>query len=385
MSKHRLPLFYAVTVLFWMSVYAYVPFVTPYAESMDADFRLIGLIAGAYGFVQMAIRFPLGILSDKLRKRKIFILAGLLFAALSGAVVFFAPHPVSLLVSRGFAGVTAATWVTVTILGASYGTADDTIKIIGRLTAATGAAKLIAFLLGGLIAEWLGVRHAFLLGGITGFAGLLLGLGILEKTPDMPVGDAPKLSALLTVTRNRQLLCAALLAVFSQYVQFAITFGFAPMLAVRLGAEPYHLGLLGLIVAAATLLVSPHMGRLLKAIGATYTLGGAFALAALGSVLMAMCQSLWQVFAAQLLIAIGAAGLMALLMGLAIRDIPNETRATAMGFFQAVYGLGMFLGPFVMGWVSHSFTFNTAFLATGGVGVLGIMLSVLFVKRGWVR
>ena len=53
-----------------------------------------------------------------------------------------------------------------------------------------------------------------------------------------------------------------------------------------------------------------------------------------------------------------------------------------MGFFQAVYGLGMFLGPFVMGWVSHGFGMMPAFVFTGGIGVLGIALSVVFVRRG---
>jgi MFS family permease len=68
-----------------------VPYVAPYAEQMQADLRLTGLIVGAYGFVQMVIRFPLGIFSDRIGKRKIFILMGLLFAGISGLVVYFFP------------------------------------------------------------------------------------------------------------------------------------------------------------------------------------------------------------------------------------------------------------------------------------------------------
>ena len=373
----------AVAVMFWLSIYAYVPFVTPYAESMQADVRFIGLIAGTYGFVQMAIRFPLGLLSDKLQKRKIFIQAGLLFAAASGVIVFLFPQPMTLFVSRSFAGVTAATWVAFTILAAAA--SDDAIKVIGRLNAAAGAAKVLAFVFGGAIAAWLGPRHAFLLGGAMGVLGLLLSFGIADKAPDAPAKQTPEFSVLLGTIRNPQLLCVALLAILSQYIQFSTTFGFSPMLAAHLGAEPYHLGLLGLVAAVATVVISPAMGKLARGMGLSSTLAGAFALAAAGSVAMAASQALWQVFAAQFLIALGAAGLMALLMGLAIRDVPDETRATAMGFFQAVYGLGMFLGPSVMGWVSHSVTLAAAFVVTGAVAALGAVLSALFVRKGFVR
>ena len=70
-----------------------------------------------------------------------------------------------------------------------------------------------------------------------------------------------------------------------------------------------------------------------------------------------------------------------LLLGLCIGDIAPEKRATAMGFFQAVYGLGMFLGPFVTGHISHGFGLMTAFVFTGLVGLAGAALSLVFGRR----
>ena len=382
--RNRLPLFYIVTVFFWMALYAYVPYVTPYAEWMEADLRLIGLIAGAYGFVQMVIRFPLGIFSDKVQKRKIFVLLGLLFAGLSGLTVYFFSNPVSLLVSRSLAGVTAATWVTFTILGASYYKPEETVKSIGLLNAANGFGRMAALLLGGLIAEWLGFSYAFLLGGAMGLIGLILGFGIVERKPEADSAKPPDISALLDVARNRQLLCASILAIFSQYIQFATTFGFTPMVAAQMGASNYQLGLLGMISTLPALLVSPFMGKISQKIGVTYTLGICFAMAGSGSALVAFCQNLQQLFMVQLISSIGVAGLLTLLMGLSIRDISGERRATAMGFFQAVYGLGMFLGPFTMGWISHSFGMMPAFVFTGGIGALGIIFSVISVNRGYL-
>ena len=82
-------LFSVVTVLFWFSLYAYVPQLTNYANEMGASYRLIGLIGGAYGFTQTILRIPIGIISDKLMKRKVFVLLGIICAVISAASVYF--------------------------------------------------------------------------------------------------------------------------------------------------------------------------------------------------------------------------------------------------------------------------------------------------------
>ena len=381
----RLPLFYSVTFLFWASIYVYVPYVTPYAEYMEADLRFIGLIAGAYGFVQMVLRFPLGILSDRLRKRKVFVLMGLLFAALSGLIVFIMPSPAALLISRSLAGVTAATWVTLTIMGASYYRPEETIKSIGLLNAANGFGRMAALMAGGILAETLGLSYVFLIGGIIAFTGFLLGFGMIEKKPEIKPGSTPSISALFDVAKNSQLLSASILAVICMFIQFATAFGFVPIVAAHMGASNMQLGLLGMVSTLPALFVSPLMARVVSRIGVLYSLSICFLLAGIGTVLVAFSQILLHLFVVQIIASIGLAGLMTVLMGLSIRDIAGEKRATAMGFFQAVYGLGMFLGPFVMGWISHGFGFAGGFIFTGIVAMAGILMTFIFIKRGYLQ
>ena len=382
---NRLPLFYTVTAFFWFSLYAYVPYVTPYAEGMGADLRLVGLIAGAYGFTQMLVRFPLGVLSDRLQKRKVFVLLGLLFAAISGVCVFFFPNPWALLLARGFGGIAASAWVVFVILCASYYPPAETAKSIGILHSVNALGRVTALLLGGLVAQWFGVIYVFLLGGLAGLLALILGAGITEKLP-LERQKPPSMADLLEAARNRQLLCASLLGIVLNYITFATTFGFTPLAATLLGANQFQLGLLGVASTLPALLISPLAGTVLpKKLGVKGTLGIGFALAGLGNALVPLCNELWQLFAVQILANTGAAAVFTLLMGLCIRDIPSERRATAMGFFQAVYGLGMFLGPFAMGWLSHSLGLHPAFYVTGVVGGLGAIAAICFEKRGHLR
>nr|MDA8229580.1 MFS transporter [Desulfitobacterium hafniense] len=70
-----------------------------------------------------------------------------------------------------------------------------------------------------------------------------------------------------------------------------------------------------------------------------------------------------------------------LLMGLSIKSIAFEKRATAMGFFQAVYGLGMFLGPMLVGFFSDSIGLDSSFFALTVVGAAGALISVLAIRE----
>ena len=380
--RNRLPLFYTVTAFFWFALYAYVPYVAPFADEMGADFRLSGLIVGAYGFTQMVIRFPLGILSDKLGKRKVFVLLGVFFSALSGLVIVFFPTPMALLAARSLGGVAASAWVIFAILGASYYRPEETVKSVGFLNAANAFGRMAALLVGGLVAQNFGFSSAFLLAGMVGVFGLIAGFGIVENTGAK--GKSPSITDLLDVARNRQLMCASILGIFIQYIMFATTFGFSPMAAAEMGASNIQLGMLGVVSTLPGLLISPLAGTVLsRKIGRTLAIG--FLMAGLGSAAVSLCQSLWQLYAVQIFSNIGAAAVFTLLMGLCIQDIPSERRATAMGFFQAVYGIGMFLGPFIMGWVSHSFGLMFAFAFTGTIGIIGMSASVFFINKGYLR
>ncbi|MCL2364585.1 MAG: MFS transporter [Defluviitaleaceae bacterium] len=382
--SNRLPLFYAVTALFWFALYVYVPFVAPFGEEMGANLRMLGLIGGAYGFTQMVIRFPLGIISDRLGRRKIFVLLGLLFAAASGFVVFFFPSPNMLLVSRALGGVAASSWVTFIVLNSAYHPPGEATKSVGYLNGANAWGTMSALLLGGIIAHWVGVPYAFLLGGGAGLVALALGFGIREKrtahTADASSAihkktPPPSVKELLGVAKNRFLLFAAMLAVLVQFVRFASTFGFTPLVAHGLGATPLQLGLLGVVAAAPGLVVSPLAGTVLpRVLGVRGTLAGGFVLSGVSVAVIPFTQHLWQLFVVQIVGSVGAIAAFTLLMGLCIRDITPERRATAMGFFQAVYGLGMFLGPFVMGWLGHSISLEAAFVTAGAVGLLGAAL-----------
>lgn len=55
-----------IVALFWFAQYVYVPFQTPYLSTMQVSSSMIGIIIGIYGFSQMVLRMPIGIMADKM-------------------------------------------------------------------------------------------------------------------------------------------------------------------------------------------------------------------------------------------------------------------------------------------------------------------------------
>ena len=59
-----------------------------------------------------------------------------------------------------------------------------------------------------------------------------------------------------------------------------------------------------------------------------------------------------------------------LLMTLAIKEVAVEYRATAMGFYQSIYALGMTLGPVVMGMIGDALGLRLGFSLLGVLGMV---------------
>ena len=67
-------------------MYTYPSFLSGYVQNvLGAGSVLVGMIVGSYGFVQMLLRIPLGICSDRVKKRRVFVQEGFLATILSGA------------------------------------------------------------------------------------------------------------------------------------------------------------------------------------------------------------------------------------------------------------------------------------------------------------
>lgn len=375
-------LFTSVTILYWTSMYTYVPTLTPYLSGRGLSLQLIGIVLGSYGFVQMLGRFPLGILSDKWGKRKPFVLLGMMTACIS-CLLFMVPGVwLWPLAGRMMAGICASTWVAFTVLYAGYFSKGQTGRAMGNISVMIVSGQMLGMLLSGWLNDGFGQNAPFVSGAALAVIGLLLAL--LLREPDTNANNRPSMSFPMVkrVIRTKMLLQVSVLSILAHGVLFITMFGFTPLKAEQLGANG---ALLTLLVFAFML---PH--AIASSVTATWfvakfgywgTIGFGFAASSLCTASMALFQSYEMLVITQAINGFAQGLHLPLLLALSIRDVELQGRATAMGLYQALYAIGMFSGPFLAGWLNESWGLDGGFLFGGMLGAAAALLVWLWSSR----
>jgi MFS family permease len=226
----------------------------------------------------------------------------------------------------------------------------------------------------GFIADEMGWSAAFILGAVIGLVGLVGSLFLVEHIEE----GAPKitLSGVAGVASDRILLLVSLLAILSQVLTFATVFGFTPVYATELGAGKWEMSLLTCISSLPVAVASLYGGRKWAArYGEKRVAVWGFILTGVFTLTIPFTDQLWILMLTQAVAGFGRGLSFTVLMSLSIKHMSRDTRATAMGFFQAIYGLGMFIGPVFMGILGDWLSLSQGFLVLGIIGCITAGLS----------
>ncbi len=380
MKNNRWLLFCIATSFFWFSLYGYVPMLSPYSESIGASHKMVGLILGAYGFSQIIFRIPIGIWSDRICRRKPFMIAGLIISVISGLGIWAFPSPWPILYFRFLAGITAATWAIVIVLFTGYFPEHETSKAVGIINSFYASGQVAAMLLCGIAAEYFGLRAPFLIASAGALTGLMLAVGIKEKSA---VRSQPiKMSELFEVVKDKDFIFVSILAILAQLIIYATVYGFTPVYAAAIGAANYQLSLLTVISIIPMIVVPLFSGSsLFKKYSERIIIAAGFFVAAISCALMPLIGSIALLYITQAGIGLGRGVVFPLLMALSIRKVQPNKRATTMGVFQALYGLGMSMGPVIVGWLSDIAGLAWGFWAISCFAGVGGLLALRYMKN----
>jgi len=348
-------LFCIITFMYWFSLYTYVPIILPYSKHLGASNSLLGLIAGSYGFMQLILRVPIGVYSDRKHNRKVIVGLGLLFSFLSGVGFYMVDTPYGVLIFRALSGVAASMWVGFTTLFASY-FEKNTQYAMGLILAFNSLGQMSATFAGGLLSQLLNEKWTFVIATFVGFIGLILALPISERN-NANNQNLNNLSIinLLSIGRNSKLLFVSLLALLLQYTTFSTVYGFTTMYAKEIGANNFELGLLTFFSTLPNVISAILSSYFVKRIGEKKTIELGFLIIAMSTLAIPLSKSIEFLFITQTIGGFGRGLIFPTLMSLSVKDIEQDKRATAMGYFQSIYAIGMFVGPSITGIISQFF------------------------------
>ncbi|MEA5003614.1 MAG: MFS transporter [Christensenella sp.] len=379
--KRNIFLINCAAAFLWMAMYSYVPTLPAFASSLGATAVMLGVIGGAYGVMQILLRIPLGIVSDKTGKDKLLLIIGFVILTLSAVLFIFSSTVETVVFARGVAGAAAAWWVIISASYAKYNDEAKQVKAQGILSASSSMGKVLAALLGGITAQFFGLRAPFYVALIAALVGLV-SMFFLKKPTTRETRTPPTASELLSLLKNKDLMIISGLCIFAQLQCFAVPTYFTSVAAENIGADPGQLGSLTLVYFLTVGLVSLFVGgRFYQRIGGIRVVVVAFVLCAVSCIPFFYHVNLSVIYVMQVVAGIGYGILTSALAGFAIKAVAPHQRSTATGIFQSVYAIGIFVGPVIAGGVIEAVSFDVAYWVVGIITVAAAVLSGVLIPK----
>ncbi|HHY2967671.1 TPA: MFS transporter [Enterobacter hormaechei subsp. oharae] len=246
LRRREARLFFIISILFFICIHSIDAFLAPMMINQGIEPQIMGIIMGASGLATLLIRFPLGIISDVVKSRRIFIQIGLLLPIITWPIAWLEPNAITLYLAKAADGVTAATWVLYNILFMRYFGRNEAPAAVALLALAGPIGVFLGNCIGAVLIHYFANNIAFFVSCISALVALILTTRIQDVHD--PV-QAPTLKACITGARqqlaDRSVWLIGILATVVILVPFATRDTLAPVYAEQLGARAGILALLG--------------------------------------------------------------------------------------------------------------------------------------------
>ncbi|MBB6449972.1 MFS family permease [Geomicrobium halophilum] len=371
-------IFLASVFCFWLATYIYVPIFSLYLEHIQFPYGTIGVILGSYGVMQILLRFPLGILSDRLKHlRKSFYVSGFVIAAISGLILVFFESFTMVLIGRLLSGITAAMWVMATIMYTQYFNSENSGRAMGGMQFLTVMPQFASMITAGFLVESLGWLFPFWVGIMVSIIGLLLSLCI--KVVPSNDSEDERLSFkqyIIETLKIKGLIPVSMISLLTHSLLFMSIFGFTPNLAASLGIGEQEM------IWLMTAFFIPHAAASLFV--AFYKLAHKSQLRIMFLSLLIAGTGLISLSLLHAIIGLALGFVLPICLSQAATLSPTSLKTSVMGFFQSFYALGIFISPLIAGRIADWFYLTTVFILAGVTSLFALLIVffTLVAKQG---
>ena len=376
----NLQIVFGVTLIAVLGVSSITPAFPKIVQELGISSQTIGLLITVFTFPGVLLAPVLGILADRLGRKKILVPALLLFGIAGGACAF-ARHFNLLLILRFLQGVGAASLgsLNVTLIGDLYSGKERTAAMgYNASVLSLGTASYPA--IGGALAT-LGWYYPFVLP----FAAIPIGLLVLFSLENPELKSEQNLkeyfSSAWKSIKNRQVIGLFLASVITFIMLYGSYLTYFPLLlGDSFAAPPWVIGLMMAMMSLTTAFTSSQLGKLAKIYSESTLLKATFILYALALVMIPFMPNLWA-FLIPIIVfgmahGVNIPNIQTLLAGLA----PIEYRAAFMSVNGMVLRLGQTLGPLLMGAVFGLWGMSGVFYAGASFAIAMCIVVVIMIR-----
>lgn len=365
-----------IVTLFWFAQYIYIPYQATYLSSIGVASSYVGIIVGAYGFSQLILRMPVGLMADRKGTHKPFIMTGVLLAGTASLFRIFLPNGIGFFVASLLSGFSSAMWISFMVLYFSCFSKEEQQKASSIIVTANNIGIFAGFVAGTFLHDRYGIRFLCILSTLSAVPAFLFSL--LIKEPERSFKPLP-IKKLMLVYTDKRLILFSLFALIQQGVQLSTSMSFTTQVAQKLGASSIQIGICSIIYIFTAVLSSYFASSKIAQIG-----GAPFWIPAIFLCLSGYCflvpnlPSVEWIWIAQILSGLSTGILFSFCTSEAMKGVPSNKASTAMGFYQAIYAIGMTTFPVLTGFLVKAVNPRSAFYVLSGIALLGFIISVLF-------
>lgn len=369
-----------------------MPFIPVYVEQLGTPKSQVELFAGlaiSTNAFAAAIFSPIwGNLADRKGRKLMMVRAAAGMTVTMGSLAFV-PNVYWLLIMRFLTGVLAGYIPNATAMIASQAPREKSGWALGTLSTGTVAGNLIGPTIGGLLAQWFGLRNVFIITGAILLLCTILTV-FLVKENFQPVEKKDMLSMKQLGNKIDHMSILVGLFISSLILQLGAT-SISPILALYIrqlsGNSANTLLISGFIVSVvgiSAMISSPLLGKLGDRIGNHIILLGGLIFAFLCFVPMAFVKTPFQLGFLRFMLGFSTGALMPSINTLIGKISPPEGVSRIYSYNQMFNNFGQVLGPMLGSSVAHTLGYPAVFLATSAC-VFGNIILSFFNFRGLLK
>ncbi|WP_292989433.1 multidrug efflux MFS transporter [Pantoea sp.] len=368
-----------------------IPFLPLYLEQLGVtggeSLSLWSGLTFSITFVVSAAVAPLwGSLADR-KGRKLMLLRAAFGMGVVILLQAFVTEAWQLLLLRALMGLTSGYIPNAMALVAAQVPRERSGWALSCVSTGQIGGVILGPMLGGLLADWVGLRTVFIVTAALLMVSFLVTLFLIKETGYTPVSKKEKLSGrevFRSLDNPKLMLCLFFTTMVIQMCNGSVN----PILTLfvrELAPTAENIAFLSGVIAAlpgvSALLAAPRLGRLGDRIGTQRILLATMVISLLLFVAMSFVTSTTQLGVLRFLLGFADGAMMPAVQTLLVRHSRDNITGRIFGYNQSFMYLGNVAGPLLGAAVSAVAGFRWVFFATAVV----VLINVLFLKRFYRR
>ncbi|ATE62688.1 MFS transporter [Thauera sinica] len=363
----------AIFALRMLGLFLILPVFSVHAAHLPGgdNLTLVGLAIGAYGLTQALLQIAFGAASDRFGRKPV-ILFGLALFVLGSAVAALASDIHTIIAGRVLQGAGAIS-AAVTALAADLTRDQHRTKVMAMIGSSIGLVFALSMVAAPLLYAAIGMSGIFWLTAVLALAAMGVVLWVVPDAPPVPRASGGRFGDVL---RDGQLMRLNL-GVFALHLIQTTMWVMVPAALVAGGGLPVAehwkiylpAVLVSFVVMVPAIIVAERRNRMKQVFGAAVGLLALvqFGLYAAGDRLLPLALLLTLFFVAFNVLEATQPSWIS-------RIAPPHAKGTALGVYNTLQSVGLFLGGMLGGWIAQHFGHGVVNLACGALALVWLAL-----------